>query len=68
MSGNSHHRFIATEQGPMKLIPWADIWSSLRGAKIRGHGEMIEVFYETLFKEAVFDDDGAWCQAPANRN
>ncbi len=52
----------------MKLIPWADIWSSLRGAKIRGHGEMIEVFYETLFKEAVFDDDGAWCQAPANRN
>jgi hypothetical protein len=21
---------------------------------------MIEVFYDTLFKEAIFDDDGAW--------
>ncbi len=51
----------------MKLIPWADIWSSLRGAKIRGHGEMIEVFYETLFKEAVFDDDGAWSAVEQTR-
>jgi hypothetical protein len=44
----------------MKLIPWADIWTSLRVAKIRGNGEMIEVFYDTLFKEAIFDDNGAW--------
>ena len=44
----------------MKLIPWEDIWTSLRVARIRGHGEMIEVFYDTLFKEAVFDDYGAW--------
>ena len=44
----------------MKLIPWEDIWASLRVAKIRGNGEMIEVFYDTLFKEAVFDDNGAW--------
>jgi hypothetical protein len=44
----------------MKLIPWEDIWTSLRVARIRGNGEMIEVFYDTLFKEAVFDDDGAW--------
>jgi hypothetical protein len=29
-------------------------------ARIRGNGEMIEVFYNTLFKEAVFDDNGAW--------
>jgi len=44
----------------MKLIPWEDIWTSLRVAKIRGNGEMIEVFYDTLFKEAIFDDNGAW--------
>jgi hypothetical protein len=44
----------------MKRIPWEDIWTSLRLARIRGNGEMIDVFYDTLFKEAVFDDDGAW--------
>ena len=44
----------------MKLIPWEDIWTSLRVARVRGNGEMIDVFYDTLFKEAVFDDDGAW--------
>jgi len=44
----------------MTLIPWKDIWSSLKMAKIRGNGEMIEVFYDTLFKEAIFDDKGAW--------
>ena len=44
----------------MKLIPWLDIWKSLSVAKIRGHGKMIEVFYDTLFKDAVFDDRGAW--------
>ena len=46
--------------GAIKLIPWEDIWTSLRVAKIRGNGEMIEVFYDTLFKEAIFDDQGAW--------
>jgi hypothetical protein len=44
----------------MKLIPWGEVWKSLSTARFRGHGEMIEVFYETLFKEAVFDDRGAW--------
>ncbi len=44
----------------MKLIPWEDIWTSLRVARIRGNGDMIAVFYDTLFKEAVFDDNGAW--------
>jgi hypothetical protein len=44
----------------MTLIPWKDIWSSLRIAKQRGNGEMIEVFYDTLFKDAIFDDNGAW--------
>jgi hypothetical protein len=46
--------------GPMKLIPWEDIWTCLRVARIRGDGDMIDVFYDTLFREAVFDDDGAW--------
>jgi hypothetical protein len=45
---------------PAKLIPWEDIWTSLRVARVRGNGEMIEVFYDVLFKEAVFDDRGAW--------
>jgi hypothetical protein len=45
----------------MKLIPWDEIWVSLSFAKIRGKREMIDVFYDTLFKEAVFDDKGAWC-------
>ena len=44
----------------MKLIPWSDVWRSLRTARFRGNGEMIQVFYEKLFKEAVFDDRGAW--------
>jgi hypothetical protein len=44
----------------MKLIPWGDVWKSLKTARFRGNGEMIEVFYDTLFKEAVFDDHGAW--------
>ena len=44
----------------MTLIPWKDIWSSLKVAEHRGNGEMVEVFYETLFKEAIFDDNGAW--------
>ena len=52
----------------MKLIPWEDIWTSLRVARIRGNGEMIDVFYDTLFKEAVFDDDGAWSLNPKNRS
>ena len=52
---------------PMTLIPWKDIWSSLRIAKIRGNGEMIEVFYDTLFKEAIFDDKGAWSWDPNKR-
>jgi len=50
----------ATDEQPLKLIPWSDIWSSLRVARVRGNGEMIEVFYDTLFKEAIFDDRGAW--------
>jgi hypothetical protein len=50
----------ATAYVGMKLIPWGDVWKSLRTARFRGNGEMIEVFYDTLFKEAVFDDRGAW--------
>lgn len=48
------------EHSGMKFIPWDEIWASLAVAKMRGNGEMIEVFYDTLFKEAVFDDQGAW--------
>ncbi len=44
----------------MKLTPWNDIWASLAAARLRGNGRMVEVFYDTLFNEAVFDDRGAW--------
>jgi hypothetical protein len=46
----------------MNLIPWRDIWVSLMAARCRGQGQMIEVFYDTLFKEATFDDKGAWAR------
>ena len=44
----------------MKLIPWRDIWGTLSVAKTRGNRRMIEVFYDRLFRDAVFDDRGAW--------
>ncbi len=64
----SHRPAIAAQHGPMKLIPWEDIWASLRTSRVRGHGEMIEEFYETLFKEAIFDDNGAWSEVRANHH
>jgi hypothetical protein len=73
---NDRHDALVTDNGDassipnpisMTLIPWKDIWSSLRIAKIRGNGEMIEVFYDTLFKEAIFDDKGAWSWDPNKR-
>ena len=51
---------VMSDREAMTLIPWKDIWASLTVARHRGNGEMVEVFYETLFKEAVFDDNGAW--------
>jgi hypothetical protein len=53
-------RQTETEYLGMKLIPWSDVWTSLKTARTRGNGEMIQVFYETLFREALFDDRGAW--------
>ena len=44
----------------MAVIPWRNIWGPLSLAKLRGHTQMVDVFYETLFKEALFDDRGAW--------
>jgi hypothetical protein len=44
----------------MKVIPWNEIWGLLRAAKMRGHTPMIDTFYDALFKEARFDDNGAW--------
>jgi hypothetical protein len=50
-----------TEFTSMALTPWNDIWNSLTLASLQGNRRMVEVFYDTLFKEAVFDDRGAWC-------
>ena len=44
--------------GTLKLIPWEDTSTSLRVAKMRGNGEMIDVFYDNPCKEATFDDKG----------
>ncbi len=52
----------------MTLIPWKDIWASLTVARHRGDGETVAVFYDTLFKEAVFDDHGAWAWYHNKRN
>jgi hypothetical protein len=56
------------EYNGMKLIPWRDIWTSLTVAKMRGNGEMIAVFYDSLFKDAIFDDRGAWSLDLRKRN
>lgn len=44
----------------LKLIPWNEIWASIAVAKLRGNSEMVKVFYETMYREAVFDDRGVW--------
>jgi hypothetical protein len=44
----------------LKLIPWSEVWASIAAAKLRGNTEMLKVFYETLYKEALFDDRGVW--------
>ena len=44
----------------MAVIPWRNIWGPLSIAKLRGHTQLVDVFYDTLFKEALFDDRGAW--------
>lgn len=47
----------------MKVIPWEELWTLLRNARMRGHTPMIDSFYEALFREARFDDTGAWTPA-----
>lgn len=64
----AEHPSLTPRGETMKLIPWEDIWTSLRVARIRGNGEMIDVFYDTLFKEAVFDDQGAWSAQSKHRS
>lgn len=49
-----------TQFTSMRLTPWRDIWDSLTTARLQGNARMVEVFYDTLFEEAVFDDRGAW--------
>jgi hypothetical protein len=44
----------------MRVILWRDIWTSLTLAKHRGNDPMVRAFYEMLFRDAVFDDRGAW--------
>jgi hypothetical protein len=44
----------------LKLVPWNEIWASIAAAKLRGNTEMLKAFYETLYREALFDDHGAW--------
>ena len=73
--GNTDERVINEDRSEtppnrvaMKLTPWKDIWHLLKIAKHRGDGEMVEVFYETLFKDAIFDDNGAWSWDINKRN
>jgi hypothetical protein len=44
----------------LKVISWSEIWASIAAAKLRGNTEMLKVFYDSLYKEAVFDDRGVW--------
>jgi len=72
-SGDEEPKSVSTSPPPtgdgdsMKFIPWEDIWTSLSVARLRGNGDMIDVFYDTLFREAVFDNNGAWAFVPKKR-
>ena len=44
----------------LKLIPWSEVWAAVAVAKLRGNNEMLTVFYEKMYREAVFDDRGVW--------
>lgn len=44
----------------IRLIPWQEIWRALFVAKLRGSSKITEIFLNSLFAEAVFDDQGAW--------
>jgi hypothetical protein len=50
----------ASDHAAMKVIPWRDIWIALNLAKRRGNVPMVNAFYDMLFRDAVFDDRGAW--------
>lgn len=52
----------------LTLIPWNDIWTSVKLAKLRGHNAMVKAFYDMLFSEALFDDRGAWSSNVKKRN
>lgn len=44
----------------MKLIPWQEIWTPLSEAKRQGNLGITQVFLDTLFEQALFDDHGVW--------
>jgi hypothetical protein len=67
-TGISESGSLRNEYPGMTLIPWRDIWESLTVTKMRDNGDMIEIFYDTLFKDAVFDDRGAWSLDLRKRN
>lgn len=50
----------ASDYAAMKVIPWRDIWIALNLARRRGNVPMVNAFYDMLFRDAVFDDRGAW--------
>ena len=57
--------FEVTDRHPevIKEIPWRDIWTPLAVAKRRGNLRIADVFLNSLFAEALFDDEGAWITA-----
>ena len=54
--------------GNLMFIPWSDIWTSVKLAKLRGHNAMVKAFYDMLFNEALFDDRGVWSSNVKKRN
>lgn len=47
-----------------RLILWREMWPRLSAAKRHGYSQIVTVFLERLFEEAVFDDEGAWIVKP----
>lgn len=44
----------------LKLISWREIWLPVSMARIRGRSGIVDTFFEVLFEESLFDDQGAW--------
>jgi hypothetical protein len=49
----------------IRQIFWCEIWAPLSSAKRHDNSRIVALFLDSLFEEALFDDEGAWIVAKA---